>query len=320
MKNIYSKCCTEKIIFTAIQNIQKSIFFVVFCPLLTGSLLLTGCCISLPLEKNCYGGPGIQQNRIHDVVKTHCGTIVISLGLPNSPSQAISDAVSSGMNNTKIALPYLVSYIASFPCDTLYIDSYLQEATGGPGSVHIGGSDPANGSFGIDDAWLLFHELTHSYFHSFGFYSWMAEGVATFLPTIITYDAFKDNNPPWEGLSHISTFPQTETDLSSYIQTNVINVINNILINEGVSPDTPLCQVETDYEKGSNLGRVFFAELYLKIGKSNFMDALSKLYIQYRKTGNKIVYQDIYNSFLSDTPSSVRSDVEKYLKLKLCIP
>jgi len=280
---------------------------------------------SLSPEPNVYAGPGLWPDRTTYTVATIRGPVTLSVGMTASPTQMATDSVLRGVEDIRIGLPFLVAWFASYPAGTLYvdIDAPGAGATGWPGALALGSSNPDAGQFGIDDPWLLFHELTHSFFSSNGMYSWMAEGMGCFLPVVLRYDAVQAGTPPWFGPWRVSGDPTTEADLIALIQAKSIDDMIPALAAAGLTLDTPMPQVQGNYLNGGNLGRAFFGTLYIKLGRQAFFRATRALYVLHRNNGrpvNQVTYQDIYDVVLANTPASRVAAVEPWLRAKMGLP
>jgi hypothetical protein len=280
---------------------------------------------SLSPETNVYAGPGHWPDRTSYTVATIRGPVTLSVGMTASPTQMATDSVLRGVEDIQIALPYLVAWFASYPSSTLYVDIDVPGAgaIGWPGALRLGSSDPTAGLFGIDDPWLLFHELTHSFFSSNGMYSWMAEGMGGFLPVVLRYDAVQAGTPPWFGPWRVSGDPTDEAGLIALIRAKSIDAMVPALTAAGLTLDTPMPQVQGSYLDGANLGRAFFGTLYLKLGRQAFFRATRALYVLHRNNGrtvNQVTYQDIYDVVLAHTPAGRVAEVEPWLRAKMGLP
>lgn len=232
----------------------------------------------------------------------------VIIGVPDESPEKIGGA-RKGLQIIRDGFPYFESYFDTFPCEELYVRAFDNTAMGGPGWIRIGG---VNG--GIDHPWLLYHELTHSYFSSAIFSSWFAEGAATFIPYVILFDQARDGNP-WKNIN----FDLYPNGLKEFVErVEEVNLLND-LQKDNITEETPLCEVENNRRAGSNLGRLFFHRLYLVFEQKNFLRVLHELYVRYRTTGEVISHKDVYDEFLTNAPDERRQEIQSFLKMKLCI-
>jgi len=199
-------------------------------------------------------------------------------------------------------VPLLEEYFGNYPCNNLSIVSFDDFAGSVPGLIYIGGNQ------GINQPWLLGHELTHSYFHTNMGPQWLAEGAADSIPEILA-DESKDILVS-EGLT-------IDWDGSALENDYVYNLPWDL--KKFGDFDKPLCELEGNYTASSNAGRYFIIEyLYLKIGKENILNALRLVYEKYRYTTEKIDYNDFCKAVLYFTPQEQKEEIKGYLNNKLC--
>ena len=165
----------------------------------------------------------------------------------------------------------------------IIVESWQKRAMGSPGHIIIGGYKKEE-SRGINDPWLLYHEVTHSFWGSHNSPIWFSEGSGTFIPNLIIMKIEK--NPPdfWE-FSH-----------SNDMNKEYKKILKKTKEKNG-DLNTPLINLE-DYKNKSNRGRLFLNKIYLLIGEDNFSKMYKELYKIYTKTGEKIDEKNIEEAIL----------------------
>ncbi|MDP1760464.1 MAG: hypothetical protein Q8L01_03420 [Candidatus Woesebacteria bacterium] len=251
---------------------------------------------------------------ITDSLPSLRGSLPVFVRMPVKSVENLKVAA-DGIAILKRSLPILESYFGPYPCDELFIDAFQNEAEGSPGSIMIGGHD------GLDNWWLLNHELAHSYFHKYVFQSWFVEGAAGTVPYPNIFDQIASQGTTKEAAFGFDRHPFFS--LVNYLSRKTLaegSITREQLKENGVSPATPLCQAEGNYLVGSGLGNNFMQTMIVKIGKRNYLRALAALYLKYRVTRVAVSYDDVYRAFSAFTPADSLSSVRPYLAAKLCIP
>ena len=207
------------------------------------------------------------------------------------------------MKYLKIGLPIIESFVANeFPCKKIIVESWQKRAMGSPGHIIIGGYKKEE-SRGINDPWLLYHEVTHSFWGSHNSPIWFSEGSGTFIPNLIIMKIEK--NPPdfWE-FSH-----------SNDMNKEYKKILKKTKEKNG-DLNTPLINLE-DYKNKSNRGRLFLNKIYLLIGEDNFSKMYKELYKIYTKTGEKIDEKNIEEAILLFTPEDKKEEMKRFINQEI---
>jgi hypothetical protein len=232
---------------------------------------------------------------------------------PDDSSENVQLA-EEGANIISSMFPIYERYFSPYPCNKIYIhafDGAGHSAYAGPGFVYVGGAN------GVNSWTLLGHEFTHHYFHSAMSYSWLAEGAAQFLPYVNYHQQLLNGTTTLRELyGDYSSFDFTFND---FVANEMTDWAKSSIEQDGVSPDTPLCAVDSDLEKGADLGLLFMTDAYLNMGEVNYLNAMATLYERYRITKQKNTYSDIMKVFEYFTPAD-KQDFLKNVRIKLCQP
>ncbi len=251
---------------------------------------------------------------ITDSLPARRGALPVFVRMPAKSAENLKVAA-AGIAILKRSLPILESYLGPYPCDELFIDAFQNEAEGSPGLITIGGAD------GLDNWWLLNHELTHSYFHNYVFQSWFNEGAAGTIPYSNIFDQIASGSVTKEAAFGLDRHPFFS--LVNYLSRKTLaegSLTREQMKANGVTPATPLCQAEDSYIVGSGLGNNFMQTMIVKIGRRNYLRAMAALYLKYRVTRVAVSYDDVYRAFAAFTPEGSLNSVRSYLAAKLCIP
>jgi len=238
--------------------------------------------------------------------------IMVYVRRPDDSSENVQLAT-EGANIISSMLPIYEQYFSPYPCNNIYINAFddAAYAYASPGYISVGGAN------GVNSWTLLGHEFTHHYFHSAMSYSWLAEGAAQFLPYVNHYQQLRNGTTTLRELyGDYSSFDFTFND---FVANEMSNWAKSSLEQDGISPDTPLCAVDTDLEKGADLGLLFMTDAYLNMGEGNYLNAMATLYERYRITKQKNAYSDIMKVFEYFTPAD-KQDFLKNVRRKLCQP
>ena len=253
--------------------------------------------------------------------KSNVEIIVIS---PKNVS-TIAPEIKGGFVLIDTWLDWVTKNIHSYPCNRIVIFTHENYAAGGPEQLGIGGFG------GVNNYWLVWHELTHSYFNSQSTEAvWLIEGPSTAMPTIMIQNLinkikWNDKDFPYvpdveiDGINNQFKNLTTEgwSDYKSgkiYLEKNACNL------------NPPSQSGDQDYKDNSNWGRVFILDLAIQFGSETIIDTLSTIYAKYRYTGlEKITDKDFYDAFLYLVAKNNKTAVNKYdkaknlLKEKLCL-
>lgn len=257
------------------------------------------------------------------------GVKVIFL-IPNNLTIA-DPTIKGGIILTKSWLKYAQKYFGKFPCKKLYILTYGSGPGGAgasPGSVYIGGFG------GFNDLYLLFHELTHSYFwgSQTSQTAWLAEGPSSAIFLLMLSDIY--NEISW----NITDFPWMPPNPST---ANVfLNSFNDYFTpgslkyeNGKVYLEKNSCNLEeenennfeTTHEINGSWGKLLLVDLAIKFGKQTVIDALHAVYEKYRYTNEKITDMDFYKAFLyymakkdKEMSTNLYVEAKQFLDVKLC--
>jgi len=251
---------------------------------------------------------------ISDTLPSLRGSLPVFVKMPVKSADNVRMA-EEGIAILKRSLPVLESYLGAYPCDELAIDAFQNDAQGSPGYIMIGGDG------GINDWWLLNHELTHSYFHSYVAASWLDEAAANVIPYVNTFDQIASGVTTKDAAFGFDRHPFFS--LINYLWRKKLaegsGTLNQMKEN-GVNVTTPICQADTSYLAGGALGTNLSHNLIVKIGKRNYLRGMATLYARYRATHTKAAYQDIYSVFLAFTPPERLAEMRSYLSSKFCVP
>lgn len=248
------------------------------------------------------------------IPKTESGVNVMYF-IPNDLTEKDS-VVKGGMHLTGQWLKKIQNYFGEYPCSNLQIISHQDYAAGGPGSLGIGGES------GFNHYWLLWHELTHSYFGTHSSKAlWLREGVSSSIPAFILEDIHdqiewpKDGKPNLEGDGINGSYEGfMKPNYYAYDEGQVYREKNACDL---VEPS----DTNKAYKDNSNWGRVFLFDLGLKYGKEPVIDALHAVYLKYRLSDKLITDEDFYDAFLyymSKNGSGKHQKAKAFLDTKLC--
>lgn len=207
-------------------------------------------------------------------------------------------------------------YFGQYPCKTLTVEGFYPGSFGSPGGINIG----ADG--GINHYWLMWHELTHSYFGTHSANAlWLREGASDAVPFFIVKDLFGDKF--WSDSSAEFAFggpTENEFNLQSDIWyiTNQIEFGNAYLVKNSCDL-VPNQGVDDNYLINSYWGRIFLEDLGLKFGTKSVIQGLNLVYAKYRVTGEEITNKDFYDAFLYSFQGSEKyNEAKELVDQKLC--
>lgn len=227
--------------------------------------------------------------------------------------------IKGGIALTEAWLENIQQYYGPYPCPQLTILPYENAANGGPGFLNIGGHQ------GFNEYFLIWHELTHSYFGSDSASSlWAREGVSDAMPTIIfelAYDSIPWNKTDFSRtpllqdgtLETVHAHFASLDDAKVYYEKNACNLKEVKIWPEDY----------TYYKENADWGRMFLFELMTKFGKKPVSNTLRAVYEKYRYSNlTKFTDEDFYNAFLyymSTQSGPLFDEAEQLLKTKLCL-
>lgn len=214
---------------------------------------------------------------------------------------------------------WVTKNIYSYPCNKIVIFTHENYAAGSPGQLGIGGFG------GVNNYWLIWHELTHSYFNSQSAEAvWLIEGPSTAMPTIIIENLineikWNDKNFPYipdieiDGISNQLTSLTTEA-WSQYEDGKIYLEKNSCDLKESSTSG------DQDYLDNSSWGRVFILDLAKQFGSETVIETLSTIYAKYKYTGlTKITDKDFYAAFLHFVAQNNKTAVDQYSKAKMLL-
>lgn len=229
-----------------------------------------------------------------------------------------------GIELTKIWIKEAEKKIGEYPCERIVIETHVNYSGGSPGNVGIGGFG------GVNDPWLLWHELTHSYFGTHSAQSlWLREGVSDAFPTLLLSE--QKNKIEWnENYPYIPGNCGIECQFNMYTQPDLGD--GEDYKKDKIYLEKNACELKEpngigqDYLDNSYWGRIFVFDLTLRFGSKTVTDTLKAVYAKYRYTNlTKITDKDFYDAFLFYTAKNNKTAIDKYkeseklLKEKLCL-
>lgn len=226
-----------------------------------------------------------------------------------------------GIELTKIWVKEAEKKLGEYPCKRIVIETHADYAAEAPGSLGIGGFG------GFNDPWLIWHELTHSYFGTHSAQSlWLREGPSAVFPSLLIYE--QKNKIEWnENYPYVPGDCELECTFNEWTQPGWGNYDSGkIYLEKNACELKEPDGVGQDYLDNANWGRVFLFDLTPRFSSKTVTDTLKTVYAKYRYTNlTKITNKDFYDAFLFYTAKNNKTAVNKYteaedlLKEKLCL-
>lgn len=234
----------------------------------------------------------LKKSNIHDVE--------VTIMSPNDKSLNTPEII-GGNILVEEWLNYVTKNIEKYPCDKLVIETHQNIAAGGPGSLVIGGFG------GINHYWLLWHELTHSYFGTHSSEAlWLREGASNALPAIMLEDGGLIDKISWNetnfasvptianhGIKNLFT-SMTTPGWAGYKQGKVYLEKKACELKEPTGSEK-----QNYYIENSAWGQAFLLDLSVRFDSKNVVSALKAVYGKYRYSNlAKITNKDFRDAFV----------------------
>jgi uncharacterized protein (UPF0333 family) len=234
--------------------------------------------------------------------------------------------IKNGINLTEKWLELSENYFGEYPCTDLIVKTYLKESNStGPGFATVLADEIGEG---FNYYWLLWHELTHSFFGTHSTQSlWLREGPSHVLPLIMIEETCNDKSwdfSDWNtAKNNCAYYLETESVQNSFAypgkkEKEFYNSKNACELSEPNGTDG-------NYQNNAAWGKIFLLDLSINTDKDTVIKTLNTIYKKYRYTNlSKITDEDFYKAFTYFAKGKYGKNSEKYktieilLKTKLC--
>ncbi|OGH70160.1 MAG: hypothetical protein A2754_00645 [Candidatus Magasanikbacteria bacterium RIFCSPHIGHO2_01_FULL_47_8] len=275
---------------------------------------------------SCAGFNQAREKLSHTLVTRSIEGVIVNFYLPN-PNFESTPLFKAGEKLVQVWLQEAQAYFGPYPCPDLNIFTPENFAGGTPGYLGIGG----NGGFNY--YWLLWHELTHSYFGTHSAKAlWLREGASNVVPSFMIetrQDLYLGKTQSDWTKEGFGLAPPTQAADGVAEQFKIFSDPKNGVYQDfqvyfkknACDLQEPLGQAaEQAYKDNSNWGRMFLFDLAVRFGKEPVKNALKAVYEKYRYTNlTKISDRDFYDALLYHIDKKQTIQAKQFLAKKLCI-